>query len=277
MDSQQSAFRLNLPNAITLARFAVVPVFIALLLAKAPWATLTALLIFFLASLSDAIDGYLARRFSQVTVFGKFADPLADKLLLTAAWLAFVETGQLGAAVVMVLIGREFLVTGLRILAISQGTVLPAGFMGETENCGAHLASDRDFGWRLLGVVALHPRCQTDICMAFCCHIGCVWLILFLSLSNPFQSGAITIFMELWSFLTLAVVSGCAVGVVAVVAFSPVGNAISQRILKYQVPKETSSKQEELDALTTQILLMREELNELKAALPKQSSASDKI
>lgn len=131
MDAQHETFHLNLPNVITLARFALVPVFMMFLLLKAPWATLVALFVFLVASLSDAVDGYLARRFSQVTTFGKFADPLADKLLLTAAWLAFVETGQLSAALVMVLIGREFLVTGLRILAVSQGVVLPAGTLGK--------------------------------------------------------------------------------------------------------------------------------------------------
>lgn len=133
MDSQHPLFRLNAPNALTLLRFALVPVFMAFLLLRTPWATLVALLVFLVASLSDAVDGYVARRSSQITTFGKFADPLADKLLLTAAWLAFVETGELGAVVVMVLIGREFLVTGLRILAVSQGTVLPAGRWGKAK------------------------------------------------------------------------------------------------------------------------------------------------
>jgi len=133
MDPQHPIFRLNAPNVITLLRFALVPVFMTFLLVGAPWATLVALLVFVVASLSDAVDGYVARRSSQITTFGKFADPLADKLLLTAAWLAFVETGQLGSAVVMVLIGRELMVTGLRILAASQGTVLSAGKLGKAK------------------------------------------------------------------------------------------------------------------------------------------------
>lgn len=132
-------FRWNLPNAITLARFAIVPVFLAFLLVKAPWATLVALVVFVAASISDAVDGYVARRTDQITTFGKFADPLADKLLMTAAWLAFVETGQLGAAVVMVLIGRDFIVTGLRILAVAQGMVLSAGALGKLKT-GVHIA-----------------------------------------------------------------------------------------------------------------------------------------
>lgn len=124
-------FELNAPNAITLGRLALVPVFAVFLLWRAGWTPLAALTLFLAAALSDVVDGYLARHGSQVTTFGQFADPLADKLLMSTAWLAFIERGELGAWVVIVLIGREFLVTGLRILAVAQGQVLSAGPLGK--------------------------------------------------------------------------------------------------------------------------------------------------
>ena len=131
MGSKLPAFRWNVANALTLARLLLIPFFLGLWLKQTPWATLAALLIFLAAAASDLLDGYFARRARQVTVFGQFADPLVDKLLVSAAWLGFVETGELGAAVVMVLLGREFAVTGLRILAVSQGMVLPASSWGK--------------------------------------------------------------------------------------------------------------------------------------------------
>ena len=126
MGSKYPAFRWNIANGLTLARLLLIPFFLGLWLEQASWATLAALTIFLAAAASDLLDGYWARRARQVTVFGQFADPLVDKLLVCAAWLGFVETGELGAAVVMVLLGREFVVTGLRILAVSQGMILPA-------------------------------------------------------------------------------------------------------------------------------------------------------
>lgn len=131
MGSKSPAFRWNVANALTLARLLVIPFFLGLWLEQTPWATLAALAIFLAAAASDWLDGHWARRARQVTVFGQFADPLVDKLLVSSAWLGFVETGELGAAVVMVLLGREFVVTGLRILAVSQGTVLPASSWGK--------------------------------------------------------------------------------------------------------------------------------------------------
>ncbi|HEY5595945.1 MAG TPA: CDP-diacylglycerol--glycerol-3-phosphate 3-phosphatidyltransferase [Candidatus Bipolaricaulota bacterium] len=131
MGSKLPAFRWNIANALTLTRLLLIPFFLGMWLERAPWATLAALAIFLAAAASDLLDGYWARRTRQVTVFGQFADPLVDKLLVSSAWLGFVETGELGAAVVMVLLGREFVVTGLRILAVSQGMVLPASAWGK--------------------------------------------------------------------------------------------------------------------------------------------------
>jgi CDP-diacylglycerol--glycerol-3-phosphate 3-phosphatidyltransferase len=87
--------------------------------------------LFFLAAVSDAVDGYLARSLNQTSVFGQFADPIADKLLVVGALVCFVQLGDLSAIPVMVIIAREFLVTGLRILAISEGQVIPASLLGK--------------------------------------------------------------------------------------------------------------------------------------------------
>jgi CDP-diacylglycerol--glycerol-3-phosphate 3-phosphatidyltransferase len=87
--------------------------------------------VFIIASLTDWLDGFIARRLNLITNFGKFADPLADKLLVAAALIAFVELRAVGAWVVVILISREFIVTGLRILAVEKGIVLAADFWGK--------------------------------------------------------------------------------------------------------------------------------------------------
>jgi len=124
---------MNLPNVLTLARFVMVPIFMLFLTFNNTWSTVIALVVFSVAALTDFFDGYLARKLNQVTTFGKFIDPMADKLLMVAAWLAFIEMGDLSAIAGMILIGRELLVTGLRVLAASQGTVIPAGPLGKAK------------------------------------------------------------------------------------------------------------------------------------------------
>ena len=123
--------RFNIPNQITLARIASVPLFMYLLLLEKPVGTILAIVLFVLAAASDAVDGYLARSMKQTTVFGKFADPIADKLLIAGALISFVQLGELSAAVTMVIISREFLVTGLRIMAIAEGKVIAASPLGK--------------------------------------------------------------------------------------------------------------------------------------------------
>jgi CDP-diacylglycerol--glycerol-3-phosphate 3-phosphatidyltransferase len=102
-----------------------------LLLMDKPVGTILAIVLFVLAAASDAVDGYLARSMNQTTVFGKFADPIADKLLIAGALISFVQLGELSASVTMVIISREFLVTGLRIMAIAEGEVISASPLGK--------------------------------------------------------------------------------------------------------------------------------------------------
>ena len=107
-------------NKITMLRVALIPVFVVLMLLRFPGSNLIALGIFILASISDSVDGYIARKYSQVTTFGKFMDPLADKLLVTSAILIFVEWGQIPSWAAFLIIAREFAVTALRLVAVDS-------------------------------------------------------------------------------------------------------------------------------------------------------------
>jgi CDP-diacylglycerol---glycerol-3-phosphate 3-phosphatidyltransferase len=124
-------FELNAANVLTLIRVALIPVLVAVLLSALPDADLLAALVFIVASATDALDGWLARRRSMVTSFGKLMDPLADKLLITAALVSLVSLYRLDAWVAMVIIAREFAVTGLRMLAVEQGQVISASIWGK--------------------------------------------------------------------------------------------------------------------------------------------------
>ena len=124
-------FELNGPNVLTLVRISLIPVLAAVLLSTLPDADLLAAIVFVIASATDALDGWLARRNSQVTQFGKLMDPLADKLLITSALVSLVALYRLDAWVAMVIIAREFAVTGLRMLALEQGQVISASVWGK--------------------------------------------------------------------------------------------------------------------------------------------------
>jgi CDP-diacylglycerol--glycerol-3-phosphate 3-phosphatidyltransferase len=122
----------NLPNAITLIRIAIIPIFLFFLLSGTiQGGEVIALVIFTLAALSDAVDGWLARNRGQVTEFGKFADPIADKLLIMAALLVFVGLGEISPIWIVILLTREMLVMGLRIWAIAQDVVIGASVLGK--------------------------------------------------------------------------------------------------------------------------------------------------
>ena len=122
---------MNIPNRLTVARIIAVPVFLAFeLLPVARWHLLVALGLFILASLTDLIDGKLARASNQVTDFGKFMDPIADKLLVVSALVGFIQLGLCNTWVVMIIIAREFLVTSLRLMAAGR-EVIAANIWGK--------------------------------------------------------------------------------------------------------------------------------------------------
>jgi CDP-diacylglycerol--glycerol-3-phosphate 3-phosphatidyltransferase len=124
-------FELNLPNVLTVLRILLVPVLVAALLQEAGGGDALAAGVFALASFTDALDGWIARRQKSVSTFGKLMDPLADKLLVTAALVSLVSLDRVSAWVAMVIIAREFAVTGLRQLAMEHGEVIPASIWGK--------------------------------------------------------------------------------------------------------------------------------------------------
>jgi CDP-diacylglycerol--glycerol-3-phosphate 3-phosphatidyltransferase len=142
---------LNVPNVLTVVRILLVPVLIVALLEKSSGGDLLAAIVFAVASLTDAIDGYLARSRNSVTTFGKLMDPIADKLLIVAALIALVSLNRLQAWVAMVIICREFAVTALRLgMGAQQGVVISASVFGKLKT-----------GFQVLMVmllIAVHPR-----------------------------------------------------------------------------------------------------------------------
>lgn len=124
---------LNLPNVLTLLRILAVPVVVVALLDGTPNGDMFAAIVFALAALTDGLDGYIARSRDSVTTFGKLMDPLADKLLITAALISLVSLNRLPAWVAMVIIAREFAVTGLRSIAADRGVVIAASWMGKVK------------------------------------------------------------------------------------------------------------------------------------------------
>jgi CDP-diacylglycerol--glycerol-3-phosphate 3-phosphatidyltransferase len=126
-------FSLNLPNALTVLRILLVPVLVVALLDETPNGDLLAAIVFALASVTDAVDGYIARSRNIITTFGKLMDPVADKLLILAALIALVSLDRLAAWVAMVIIAREFAVTATRIAATQQGVVIAASWWGKVK------------------------------------------------------------------------------------------------------------------------------------------------
>jgi CDP-diacylglycerol--glycerol-3-phosphate 3-phosphatidyltransferase len=146
---------MNLPNKLTILRILLVPVFMLIIVPIPQWivdasilgfispqltsinnfinnyGNYVAALVFIIASSTDALDGYIARKTKQITNFGKFLDPIADKLLVSAALIALVERGDLSTWVAVIIIGREFIITGLRLVAASEGIVIAASSWGK--------------------------------------------------------------------------------------------------------------------------------------------------
>ena len=139
----ERCYNMNLPNKITISRILLIPVFVIIMMFDFGWGKLTffgaempvhhfvGALIFIFASATDWVDGYYARKLNLVTNFGKFLDPLADKLLVSAALILLVELGLAPAWIVIVIISREFAVTGLRLILANEGEVVAANQLGK--------------------------------------------------------------------------------------------------------------------------------------------------
>ncbi len=124
---------MNLANRITMARIVLVPVLLLILSVKVKYGPFLAAGVFILAASTDGLDGYFARKRNQVTRLGKFMDPLADKLLISAALISLVELDKISAWVAFVIIGREFAVTGLRAIAAADGVIISASKLGKAK------------------------------------------------------------------------------------------------------------------------------------------------
>lgn len=125
--------QMNLPNKLTILRVLMIPFFVLFMLlditgAADKW---IAVAIFVIASFTDFLDGYLARKYNLVSNFGKFMDPLADKLLVSAAMICLVEMGRLPAWIVIIIISREFIISGFRLIASDNGVVIAASYWGK--------------------------------------------------------------------------------------------------------------------------------------------------
>ena len=124
---------MNLPNKLTILRVIMIPVFVLFMLVPIAgdadkW---IALALFIIASLTDLLDGHLARKYNLVTNFGKFMDPLADKLLVCSALICMVELGRIPAWIVIIIIAREFIISGFRLIASDNGVVIAASYWGK--------------------------------------------------------------------------------------------------------------------------------------------------
>lgn len=123
---------MNLPNKLTILRVIMIPFFlVALLVDGIPAGKWIALAIFIIASFTDMLDGKIARKYNLITNFGKFMDPLADKLLVSAALIALIPLGKIPAWIVIVIISREFIISGFRLIASDNGIVIAASYWGK--------------------------------------------------------------------------------------------------------------------------------------------------
>ncbi len=148
---------MNLPNKLTLLRTFLVPVFLVFAFVDSiPFNYTTALVVFAAASVTDALDGHIARKNNLVTTFGKFLDPLADKILVVSAIAAFVDLDIINSIPLIIIVAREFMVSGLRLITAGQGVVVAAGFWGKLKTAFTmvsivfmlvYMAVSFDFEW----------------------------------------------------------------------------------------------------------------------------------
>lgn len=136
MELNMAKSKMNLPNKLTIFRILMVPVFLVLFVVPFPHFTETAMRIttaavFAVTSLTDMVDGKIARKYNLITDFGKFMDPLADKLLVSAALICLTELGFIPAWMTIVIISREFIISGFRLIAAEKGVVIAAGWLGK--------------------------------------------------------------------------------------------------------------------------------------------------
>ena len=149
---------MNLPNKLTMLRILLIPVFMVVLYWDFPGATWVAVAIFIVASFTDLLDGKIARKYNLVTNFGKFMDPLADKLLVCTALICLTSMNRLNVIVVLVIIAREFIISGFRLVASDNGIVIAASYWGKFKTVSQMaliivLIMDLGGVWNVVGTV----------------------------------------------------------------------------------------------------------------------------
>ena len=152
---------MNTANKLTMLRVVLIPVYLVLWHLDFPGNNYAALAVFVIASLTDLLDGYIARHYNQVTDFGKFMDPLADKVLVLTAMICFCAMGRMPAWAVVIVMAREFAVSGLRLVAVDNGRVIAAGWSGKVKTastmvclCLIHLFIPDVLGWVCVVIIA---------------------------------------------------------------------------------------------------------------------------
>jgi len=176
---------MNIPNLLSLSRILSVPIFILLMLDPSPLRSLIAGIVFSLASITDWLDGYLARKWGQVTKMGKLLDPIADKILVTSALVMLVDIGSIDSWKAILIIGREFAVTGLRTIALSDGIVIPAETVGKYKT-----------GAQITVVISLLLYRHMDQKWMFELGQAALWLAIVLAIFS-----AVQYFMSYWKRL----------------------------------------------------------------------------
>ncbi len=161
---------MNTPNKLTLLRVLMIPVFMAVFLpVPAPWAPLLAAAVYGLASATDAIDGHLARKNNQITDFGKFLDPLADKMLVITALVLLQHKGLIHPIITVIIIARELMVTSIRLVAAGSGKVIAAGWWGKAKTVTQMISTlllmvepallgKIEFGWNIPFLTGADPE-----------------------------------------------------------------------------------------------------------------------
>lgn len=148
---------MNLPNKLTIIRVTLIPFFlVALMVDGIPYGKWIALVIFCGASLTDALDGHIARKYNLITNFGKFMDPLADKLLVCSAMIAMIDLDRIPAWIVIIIIAREFIISGFRLVASDNGVVIAAGWWGKVKTVIQMvmiIVLICDFGGKIVGII----------------------------------------------------------------------------------------------------------------------------
>ncbi len=189
---------MNWANRITIFRILLIPVFMVLLLTNVKHGAWWAAAVFAVAALTDSVDGYVARSYKQVTVMGQFLDPLADKLLVSAALVALVDLDRLSAWIAILIISREFAVSGLRLVAMAEGRVIPASSFGKTKTVFQVIAI---IGWIILPEIRLpSPALQEAV---YYVAVGLLGLAVALTLASFFDY-----FLRSRDILTQPVIEG---------------------------------------------------------------------